>query len=105
MDVAAGLAALAVERKYTRPTVHDGYACLLLVIVVCGCVLSLPHACRSEFTVIGGRHPVVEAMQFEEGQTFVRNDCNMSQQSRLWLVTGSVPFRCLFLFHLSLTLF
>ena len=43
---------------------------------------------RSDFTVVGGRHPVVEAMQMEDGQTFVHNDCNMSLQSRLWLVTG-----------------
>ena len=35
-----------------------------------------------------GRHPVVEAAIAREGGRFVTNDCDLSPESRLWLVTG-----------------
>ena len=66
IDVAAGLAELAAERGWTRPTLVD-------------------HAC---FEVEGGRHPVVEAALARSGERFVPNDCRLSETSRLWLVTG-----------------
>jgi DNA mismatch repair protein MutS len=66
LDVAAALADRAVEGGWTRPHFE-------------------PHAC---FDVRGGRHPVVEAAVRAEGGRFVANDCCLSDQERLWLVTG-----------------
>jgi DNA mismatch repair protein MutS len=69
LDVAAGLAELAVERRYARPKVE---ASLVLRIA-------------------RGRHPVVEAaLQAENAGPFVPNDCDLSPggAGRLWLVTG-----------------
>ena len=67
LDVAAGLAELAVAGRYTRPVVDDSLA----------------------FDVKGGRHPVVEAT-LEAGQegAFVANGCNLAEDQRLWVVTG-----------------
>jgi DNA mismatch repair protein MutS len=62
-DVAAGLAELAVDRRYTRPLIDTGTA----------------------FAIIGGRHPVVEAASSE---SFVANDCDLAEDQRLWLITG-----------------
>jgi DNA mismatch repair protein MutS len=63
LDVASALGELAVDRRYARPQVEEGTA----------------------FSIEGGRHPVVEA-----GFTgaFVANDCDLSDQQRLWLITG-----------------
>ena len=36
----------------------------------------------------GGRHPVVEDALKASGARFVANDCKLSEDSRLWLVTG-----------------
>ncbi len=67
LDVAAGLAEIAVEARWTRPRVEDSTA----------------------FRIEGGRHPVVEAaLAAQEGQRFVANDCELSEGQRLWLVTG-----------------
>jgi DNA mismatch repair protein MutS len=66
LDVAAALAARAIEGGWCRPEI-------------------MPHAC---FEVEGGRHPVVEAAVAATGERFVANDCLLSEQSRLWLVTG-----------------
>jgi DNA mismatch repair protein MutS len=68
LDVAAGLAELAVGARYTRPTLTDG----------------------AQFTIAGGRHPVVEAMLEDGPGAFVANDCDLSgaDAGRLWLVTG-----------------
>ncbi len=66
LDVAAGLAERAAEGGWARPTLVD-------------------HAC---FEIEGGRHPVVEAAVAKSGDRFVANDCNLSESSRLWLVTG-----------------
>jgi DNA mismatch repair protein MutS len=68
LDVAAALAALAVERNYVRPIVDAGL----------------------QFQIVGGRHPVVE--QALEGP-FIANDCELSppentQAGRLYVVTG-----------------
>ena len=71
LDVASALARLAVERRYCRPVVDDGL----------------------EFTVVAGRHPVVEAaLEAGEGGAFVANDCRLTDAGadggRLWLLTG-----------------
>ena len=67
VDVASGLAELAVDRRYCRPLVDDGPA----------------------FAIAGGRHPVVEAALAAAAEGgFVANDCDLGQDRRLWLVTG-----------------
>jgi len=66
LDVAAALAERAIEGGWCRPDI-------------------VPHAC---FEVEGGRHPVVEAAVAASGERFVANDCRLSEDSRLWLVTG-----------------
>jgi len=67
LDVAAALAALAVERRYCRPAVTGS----------------------REFRISGGRHPVVEqALAAAEDGAFVANDCDLDEDRRLWLVTG-----------------
>jgi DNA mismatch repair protein MutS len=66
LDVAAGLAERAVEGGWARPALVD-------------------HAC---FDIVGGRHPVVEDALAKRGERFVANDCTLSEDSRLWLVTG-----------------
>jgi DNA mismatch repair protein MutS len=67
IDVTAGLAELAVDRRYVRPVVEPGTA----------------------FDIRGGRHPVVEAALERAGDgPFVANDCDLSSEQRLWLITG-----------------
>jgi DNA mismatch repair protein MutS len=65
IDVAAGLASLAVERDYVRPQVDDSLA----------------------FAISGGRHPVVEQALGRDSGPFIANDCDLSA-GRIWLVTG-----------------
>ena len=67
IDVAAGLAQLAIERRYVRPEIDDSGA----------------------FEICGGRHPVVEAFLERGGEgAFIANDCDLGPDRRLWLVTG-----------------
>ncbi|MBV8686038.1 MAG: DNA mismatch repair protein MutS [Alphaproteobacteria bacterium] len=66
LDVAAALAERAAEGGWTRPLFAD-------------------HAC---FEIEGGRHPVVEDALRASGARFVANDCALSHDQRLWLVTG-----------------
>jgi DNA mismatch repair protein MutS len=67
LDVAAALAELAADGGWTRPLVDDSRV----------------------FAVRGGRHPVVEAaLAAAHAGSFVANDCDLSDGSRLWLVTG-----------------
>jgi DNA mismatch repair protein MutS len=66
IDVAAGLAERAAEGGWARPELVD-------------------HACLE---IEGGRHPVVEAAVAKAGGRFVANDCRLSEDNRLWLVTG-----------------
>ncbi|MFN3350354.1 DNA mismatch repair protein MutS, partial [Pseudorhodoplanes sp.] len=72
LDVAAALAALAVERDYVRPDISRSL----------------------DFVVEGGRHPVVEQSLSEP---FIANDCDLSAPAdqdrraaagRIWLLTG-----------------
>jgi len=67
IDVASSMAELAIVENYVRPVLDDG----------------------AEFTIIKGRHPVVEAALRKDGNTqFVPNDCDLSDAQRLWLLTG-----------------
>jgi len=71
VDVAAALALLAVERDYVRPQVDASLA----------------------FSIVGGRHPVVEQALATDGGPFVANDCDLSPPAsgsagRIWLITG-----------------
>ncbi|AHE56252.1 hypothetical protein NX02_23180 [Sphingomonas sanxanigenens DSM 19645 = NX02] len=66
LDVAAGLAARAIEGGWCLPAFAD-------------------HPCLE---IEGGRHPVVEASLARAGDRFVANDCKLSPERRLWLVTG-----------------
>jgi DNA mismatch repair protein MutS len=66
LDVASALAERAVEGGWARPHLAD-------------------HAC---FEIEGGRHPVVETALAKSGERFVANDLTLSEESRLWLVTG-----------------
>ena len=66
LDVAAALAERAAEGGWARPTLVE-------------------EPC---FEVEGGRHPVVEAAVAKSGDRFVANDCRLTPDSRLWLVTG-----------------
>jgi DNA mismatch repair protein MutS len=66
LDVAAGLAERAAEDGWCRPALEE-------------------HGC---FEVEAGRHPVVEDALRAGGTRFVANDCTLSEESRLWLVTG-----------------
>jgi len=66
LDVCAALAELAGRDAWVRPTVDDSCA----------------------FRVEAGRHPVVEAAQRAARAPFVANDCDLSEDQRLWLVTG-----------------
>ncbi|OYY65740.1 MutS family DNA mismatch repair protein [Sphingomonas sp. 28-62-11] len=66
LDVATALAERASEGGWARPQIVD-------------------HAC---FEIEGGRHPVVEAAVAKAGGRFVANDCRLSEDNRLWLVTG-----------------
>ena len=66
LDVAAALADLATTENWVRPTVDATTA----------------------FHVEAGRHPVVEAAVKAARGVFVANDCNLSADERLWLVTG-----------------
>ncbi|HEU4968408.1 DNA mismatch repair protein MutS [Sphingomonas sp.] len=66
LDVAAGLAERAVEGGWCRPVLVE-------------------HPCLE---IEDGRHPVVEAAVAKTGARFVANDCRLSEDSRLWLVTG-----------------
>ncbi|PCJ68861.1 MAG: DNA mismatch repair protein MutS [Rhodobiaceae bacterium] len=71
LDVAAALAELAEEKRWTRPHVDGSLA----------------------FDIKGGRHPVVEAaLEKANSGPFVANDCDLSADREgarcLWLLTG-----------------
>ncbi|MCB9989370.1 MAG: DNA mismatch repair protein MutS [Rhodospirillales bacterium] len=67
LDVAAALSHLAIEQNYNRPVIDNS----------------------ADFAITGGRHPVVEqALKKDGGQAFVPNDCDLSTDHSLWLLTG-----------------
>jgi DNA mismatch repair protein MutS len=64
LDALAGLASVAVRRRYTRPLLHDG----------------------DELEIVGGRHPVIESLT---DAPFVPNDLYMNNSTdRLLIITG-----------------
>lgn len=65
LDVVSTFAALAEDRRYVRPLLHDNAAVL---------------------SIQGGRHPVVEAMDLET--PFVPNDLVLQDGHRLIILTG-----------------
>ncbi len=66
LDVASALAERAQEGGWCRPR----------------------FVTEASFQIEGGRHPVVEAALAKGGGRFVANECTLSPDSRLWLVTG-----------------
>ncbi|MCM2344414.1 MAG: DNA mismatch repair protein MutS [Alphaproteobacteria bacterium] len=67
LDVASAFATLAIDQNFTRPLIDDSLT----------------------FDIKGGRHPVVEqVLRKTSGNEFVPNDCDLSHQQRLWLLTG-----------------
>jgi DNA mismatch repair protein MutS len=66
LDVATALAELAQSEAWVRPIVDGSTA----------------------FHIEAGRHPVVEAAVKTTRAHFTPNDCNLSANARLWLVTG-----------------
>ncbi len=66
LDVASALGELAAANGHVRPRVDASRA----------------------FAVVRGRHPVVEAALKSSHVGFVPNDCDLSGEKRLWLVTG-----------------
>uniref|UniRef100_UPI0013D8FA65 DNA mismatch repair protein MutS n=1 Tax=Sandarakinorhabdus rubra TaxID=2672568 RepID=UPI0013D8FA65 len=66
LDVAAALAELAATENWARPVVDASTA----------------------FAITGGRHPVVEQAVSRTGARFTPNDCDLSADRRVWLVTG-----------------
>ncbi|PLX40621.1 MAG: DNA mismatch repair protein MutS, partial [Deltaproteobacteria bacterium] len=65
LDILAALAAVAVAKRFVRPTLHDGY----------------------ELSIIGGRHPMVE--ELADGERFVPNDVKFDEEAnRLLVITG-----------------
>ena len=61
LDVFTSLAEIAVENNYLRPTVDAS----------------------KKFRIVKGRHPVVE-----KGTDFISNDCDLSEGSSMYLITG-----------------
>ncbi len=67
LDVFLGLSRIAAERRYVRPVVDAS----------------------STFAIELGRHPVVEAALAQQGErAFTPNDCDLSAEQCLWLLTG-----------------
>lgn len=65
IDLFTSLAFLANEHNYVKPQMTNG----------------------NEFIIKGGRHAVVERnMSYQN--IFIANDCDLSGQNRLWLITG-----------------
>ncbi|MDI9350137.1 MAG: DNA mismatch repair protein MutS [Candidatus Symbiobacter sp.] len=65
VDCLVGLADLAVKAYYTRPILYE----------------------EPVFRITGGRHPVVEQNLPEIGN-FIANNCDLSPESAIWLVSG-----------------
>ncbi|RPB20262.1 hypothetical protein L211DRAFT_813503 [Terfezia boudieri ATCC MYA-4762] len=66
LDITTSFATLAHEKNLTRPILNK----------------------KSRHEIIGGRHPMVEDGLWEQGRTFIPNDCIVGTSERLWLITG-----------------
>ncbi len=63
IDVITGLATLAVDNNYHKPSIDDS----------------------NDFYIENGRHPVIEQSIKKD---FISNDCNLGNLQNLWLITG-----------------
>ncbi|NRB10775.1 MAG: DNA mismatch repair protein MutS [Rickettsiaceae bacterium] len=66
LDVFMNLAIIASEYEYVKPEITDDMC----------------------FAIVGGRHPIVENALKKEANSFIANNCNMSADDRIWLITG-----------------
>jgi len=71
LDVATALGELAVSANYCRPIIDDSF----------------------QFEIIAGRHAVVEEavsplLNQKDSVSFVANNCSLTYEKRLWLLTG-----------------
>jgi DNA mismatch repair protein MutS len=66
LDVFCNLAYLANEKEYARPEITDDMC----------------------FEIVQGRHPVVEDWFNKKHEVFISNDCSLSDNDRIWLITG-----------------
>jgi len=66
LDLVCGLAQAAAEGHWSEPELADD----------------------TVLSIVGGRHPVAEALLEAEARAFVANDCQMGEADRLWLLTG-----------------
>jgi DNA mismatch repair ATPase MutS len=66
LDVACAFAILAIEKNFIRPIMNSG----------------------TSHNIVGGRHPVVESSNSDQGRKFTPNDCILDDKERIWLITG-----------------
>lgn len=66
IDVAIGFAELAKDNNYVRPALNES----------------------KDFIIKNGRHPVIEEALRREKKDFIANDCDLSVNNSLWLITG-----------------
>jgi len=68
LDVFLSFAQLAEENNYSRPVLNDSV----------------------DFEIEEGRHPVVEKnlSKKDSSGAFIANDCNLSDNQKMWLITG-----------------
>lgn len=76
-----GFAQMASEMGYVRPILTEGS--------VASCLLWFETLINStEFKVVNGRHPVVEAALHSSARMFVPNSSNMTAETHLNIITG-----------------
>lgn len=68
IDALAGLAEKAVEADWTRPEIDDSL----------------------EFSILGGRHPVVDAVLRSRGESFMPNDCDLGGNGKKNAIGGKI---------------
>ncbi|MGB2241673.1 MAG: MutS-related protein, partial [Candidatus Puniceispirillaceae bacterium] len=97
--------ALALELQLFNQLVHEVLAAIDAILASAEAVAALDVACSTaklaemhdyccpklcedtSFTIEAGRHPVVEQAIGQDTQ-FIANDCQLSQEANLWLLTG-----------------
>ena len=97
--------ALALELQLFDQLVHEVLAAIDALLASAEAVAALDVACSTaklaemhdyccpklcedtSFTIEAGRHPVVEQAIGQDTQ-FIANDCQLSQEANLWLLTG-----------------
>jgi len=66
LDVFCNFAYIAGEYDYSKPKITNDLS----------------------FEIIDGRHPVVERAIYCDGKSFIKNNCILSMDNRIWLITG-----------------